>query len=385
MKIWDDVFERAATTRVFEAIEGGGHLALFVGGCVRDALMGKPAREVDMATDALPERVAELVSAAGLKAVHTGAGHGTVTVVSQGIAHEVTTFRRDTQTFGRRATVDHDASIRDDAMRRDFTMNALYAKSDGTVIDPLDGIADLKAGRVRFVGSPRDRIREDYLRILRFFRMHAWHGDPEGGMDADALDAAAELADGMSILSRERVGAEIIKLLAAPDPAPAAAAMASCGALARILPGADAAPLAALVHLERECGAAPDAVRRLAAIGGEDVAARLRLDAKSAKRLDLARRGIASATPPPEAAYRHGIAAGFDALLVGRALAGAPVLAEEVAAVERAAAAQLPVQAADLMPELSGAALGRRIGQIERRWIDSGFTASRDELLRDRD
>lgn len=385
MKIRDDVLERAATARVFDAIEGGGHLALFVGGCVRDVLMGKPAREVDMATDALPERVAELAEAAGLKAVHTGAGHGTVTVVSQGVPHEVTTFRRDTQTFGRRAAVDHDASIRDDAMRRDFTMNALYARSDGAVIDPLGGMADLKARRVRFVGSPRDRIREDYLRILRFFRMHAWHGDPEAGMDADALAAAAELADGMSILSRERVGAETVKLLAAPDPAPAAAAMAACGALARILPGADAAPLAPLVHLERECGVAPDALRRLAAIGGADAAARLRLDAKSAKRLDLARRGVESATPPPEAAYRHGIAAGLDALLVGRALAGAPVQAREAAAVERAAAAQLPVRAADLMPELSGAALGKRIAEIERRWIDSGFTAGRDELLRGAD
>jgi len=236
-----------------------------------------------------------LAEAAGLKPVPTGIDHGTVTVVSDGKPHEVTTFREDVDTFGRHAEVAFGSDLQADARRRDFTMNALYAQPDGTVIDPLGGMDDLAARRVRFIGDAAARIAEDYLRILRFFRFHAHYGDPASGLDADALAACAANLDGLDGLSRERVGAEMRKLLSAPDPAPAAAAMQAAGVLAIVLPGADTRALAPLVHLEDRTTTPPDAIRRLAALGGADVAERLRLSRAEAKRLArLAEAGAAA-------------------------------------------------------------------------------------------
>jgi len=166
-----------ATQQVCRALTEGGAQALFVGGCVRNALLGAPVSDIDITTDAHPERVMALAAAAGIKAVPTGIAHGTVTLVANSIPHEVTTFRRDVETDGRRAVVAFSDSIHEDAARRDFTMNALYARPDGTVLDPLDGLPDLQARRVRFIGDATDRIREDYLRSLRYFRFHAWYGD----------------------------------------------------------------------------------------------------------------------------------------------------------------------------------------------------------------
>lgn len=238
-RVGGDWLDAPATRAVMAALTAGGHQALFVGGCVRNALLGRPVADVDIATDALPETVISLAAAAGLNPVPTGIGHGTVTVVAEGRPFEVTTFRRDVETFGRHARVAFTAALAEDAARRDFTMNALYARPDGEVVDPLGSLADLRAGRVRFVGNPAERIAEDYLRILRFFRIHAWYGDPAGGLDPDGLAACAAAQDGLARLSRERIGAELAKLLSAADPAPAVAAMAATGILGRLLPGAD--------------------------------------------------------------------------------------------------------------------------------------------------
>ena len=256
-----------ATQAVCAALTGAGHQALLVGGCVRNALLGRPVADIDLATDARPEAVIDLARRAGLKPVPTGVEHGTVTVVAEGRPFEVTTFRRDVATDGRRATVAFSTDLAEDAARRDFTMNALYCRPDGALVDPLGGLADLRAGRVRFVGDPAARIAEDYLRILRFFRIHAWYGDPAGGLDPEGLAACAALQEGLARLSRERVGAEMTKLLAAADPAPAVAAMAAAGILGRVLPGADARALAPLVHAEAAAGAAPRWQRRAAALG----------------------------------------------------------------------------------------------------------------------
>lgn len=373
---------RPATQAVCAALADAGHQALFVGGCVRNALLDVPVTDVDIATDARPDRVSALAEAAGMRAVPTGAEHGTITVVSGGIAHEVTTFRRDVETDGRRAVIAYADDILDDARRRDFTMNALYARADGTVIDPLEtGLADLDARRLRFVGTARNRIREDYLRILRFFRFHAWYGDDAEGPDADALAACAELAEGLEQLSRERVGAETAKLLAAPDPAPSVAIMARIGVLARILPGADAAALAPLVHLEAAAGVAPDWRRRLACIGGQAPSERLRLSRAAARRIEVLHHAVAAADGPGALGYRHGAEIGRDALLLRAALTGAPLPEGWAEALARGAAAQFPVGARDLMPDYKGPALGAKLAELEARWIASDFTLTRDELL----
>ena len=285
MRVTGAWLDRVETQTVCALLTGAGHRALLVGGCVRNALLGQPVADVDIATDALPAVVMALARAAGLPALPTGMDHGTVTVLSGGLPHEVTTFRRDLKTDGRHAEVSFTATLAEDAARRDFTMNALYADPAGTVIDPLNGLGDLVARRVRFVGAPAARIAEDSLRILRFFRFHAWYGDPAGGLDAEGLAACAALADRLEPLSRERVGAEIAKLLAAPDPAPSVAAMAQSGILARVLPGAEASALAPLVHLE--AGAPPDWLLRLAILGGPDPTSALRLSRQAARRIDL--------------------------------------------------------------------------------------------------
>ena len=379
MKLSGDWIEADHVQQVLELLEAGGHQGLLVGGCVRNALLGQAVSDIDISTDARPERVLELASAAGLRAVPTGIDHGTVTVIADHQPHEITTFRRDVETFGRHAVVAFSDRIEEDAARRDFTMNALYARADGQVLDPLgSGLADLAARHVRFVGHPEDRIREDYLRILRFFRFTAWYGDPAEGPDPDGLAACAEHALGTEGLSRERLGGELKKMLSAPDPAPAVGAMQATGVLGHVLPGAEARALAPLVHLE---GAMPpDPIRRLAVLGGADVAERLRLSRAEARRLELLRIALDEGVPEV-LGYRLGADEGANAVLIRAALIGTEPRAGWQAAVAWGAAAQFPVAAADLMPALSGAALGARLKQLEEAWIASGFRATRDELL----
>jgi len=381
MKVSGAWIEARATQAVCEMLTGAGYQALFVGGCVRNALLGGPVGDIDIATDARPEVVMELADEAGLKAVPTGIEHGTITVVSGHIGHEVTTFRKDVQTFGRHAVVAFADDLQTDARRRDFTMNALYARPDGDVVDPLGGLEDLRVRRVRFIEDADQRIREDYLRILRFFRFHAWYGDPEGGLDAEGLAACAGNVEGLARLSRERVGAEMRKLLGAPDPAPSVAAMQAAGVLNAVLPGSDARALALLVHLESETNTAPDAILRLAAVGGETVAERLRLSRADARRLDLLRMAAAETAQAAELGYRHGAEEGRAILLLRAALLEMPWRARLAEDLDQGAKARFPVTAADLMPEYTGPALGERLQALERRWIESNFTLTRDDLL----
>ncbi|WP_375174080.1 CCA tRNA nucleotidyltransferase [Pseudooceanicola sp.] len=379
MRIAGAWLDHPGTRAVCQMLQDGGHRALFVGGCVRDALLDRPVGDIDIATDARPERVMDLAKAARIKAVPTGIDHGTITLVAGGLGHEVTTFRRDIETDGRHATVHFSDDVADDAARRDFTMNALYATPEGEVVDPLGGLPDLRARRLRFVGDPAERIAEDYLRILRFFRFHAWYGDPDQGMDAEALAAIAEGAEGMARLSRERIGHEMRKLLAAPDPAPAVAVMRQTGVLAQVLPGADDRALAPLVHLEGDI--APDAIRRLAVLGGLEPVSALRLSRDEGRRLELLRDGIGAMASAGELAYRHGFDLARDVLLLRSAVLQQPLVPGDLSAAQAGADAVFPVTAADLMPEVEGAALGRKLAALEARWIASGFDLDKDTLL----
>ena len=379
MRVTGDWLTRPQTQAVCAALTVAGYRALLVGGCVRNALLGEAVADVDIATDAEPTTVIRLAEAAGLKAVPTGLEHGTITVVAEGIPHEVTTFRRDVETFGRHATVAFSTRVEDDAARRDFTMNALYATPDGEVIDPLNGLPDLLARRLRFVGDAEARITEDYLRILRFFRFHAWFGDPDGGLDAEALAACAANSAGLDTLSRERVGAETRKLLSARDPAPSVAAMARAGILRHVLPGADARALPVLVHLE--AGRSPHWLRRLAVLGGEDAADRLRLSRAEAKALDRLRSGLSSMDPPAALGYRYGPDTAASIILARAAVLETPPKAGWTEDIAQGAAARFPVTAADLMSQLSGPALGEKLAVLEARWIASGFRLTRDDLL----
>jgi poly(A) polymerase len=363
-----------APQRVCSLLTHAGFEAWFVGGCVRNELLGAPVADLDLSTNARPQTVMDLAKAAGIRAIPTGIEHGTVTLIVDAVPFEITTFRRDVATDGRRATVAFADDMRSDARRRDFTMNALYAGADGVVSDPLGGLPDLHARRVRFIEDADLRIKEDYLRILRFFRFYAWYGDSAEGPDQDGLAACAANIEGLRSLSAERVTAELLKLLAAPNPAPATAAMASTGALAQILPGADAGSLAVLVHLEQSANIGPDPLRRLAVLGGAP-GDTLRLSNAQARKLAE----MNSGELPTTAAYKFGFSAGIDTALVQSAGLGQPLA--EFDAIKHAAQQTFPLKAVDLMPDLSGVALGQTLKQAEARWIASGFTLSKDDLL----
>ena len=270
---------------VLDALEaaGGTDCARFVGGCVRNTLIGRPVSDIDIATVLSPQAVTEALKAAGLKAVPTGIEHGTVTAISGGQPFEITTLRRDVATDGRRAVVAFTDDWAEDAQRRDFTLNSLYARRDGSLFDPTgQGVADARAGRIVFVGEAEARVREDYLRILRFFRFFAWYGAEPA--DAVALAACEALRGDLKTLSAERVSKEFLKLLAADDPRPAVALMDRTGVLGEVLPPPiDLARFHALVAIEDEQLFENDPVLRLAAllpddqVGAAAFAARLRL------------------------------------------------------------------------------------------------------------
>ncbi|NPD15410.1 CCA tRNA nucleotidyltransferase [Xinfangfangia sp. D13-10-4-6] len=375
-------------TQVFALLQAGGHQVYAVGGCVRDALLGARVNDIDLSTNALPTRVTELARAAGLTTIPTGIDHGTVTVLAGGIPFEITTWRRDVETDGRRAVVAFAERIEDDAMRRDFTMNALYAAPDGRLLDPLGGgITDAHARHIRFIGTPEARIREDYLRILRFFRFYAWFGDAAEGPDPEGLAACAALAEGLDTISRERVGAELKKLLSAPDPAPSLAAMQASGVLTRVLPGADARAMALLVHLEEGLSPAPTPAwpRRLAllsaAMEGVNLTRSLRLSREEGTGLAQRCKAVQDGGATARLGQELGAGAAQDAILARAALLETPPPQGFQAEIARGAAAVFPVTAADLMPEFSGPALGERMRVLREAWLAADLRPGKEALL----
>ena len=367
-------------SRLLRALDAAAGETRFVGGCVRDTLLGLAVSDVDLATRLAPEEVMRRLGAAGIKAVPTGIAHGTVTAVIGGRPVEVTTLRRDVSTDGRRATIAYTEDWREDAARRDFTINALsVAPSDGEVFDYFDGLADLDARRVRFIGDPLTRIAEDHLRILRFFRFHGRFG--EGPPDAAALAACAERANDLMALSRERIADELLKLLALPDPAATVGLMIEREILRPVLPEIESADrLAALVGAEREAGIAADPVRRLAALLPSDpavagaVAARLRLSKHKAKRLTSA--AVPDLDDPHVLAYEIGAEEAVDRfLLAGERLA-------ELKALQGWRRPRLPVGGGELiaMGLEPGPVVARAMQAIEREWARSGFSADKSEV-----
>jgi len=362
--------------RLCAAFEGRGYQIYFVGGCVRNELLGQRVSDLDLATDATPSDVIDLAKSEGIKAIPTGIDHGTVTLVMDDLPYEVTTFRHDVETDGRKATVAYSNDLGADAKRRDFTMNALYADARGTILDPVSGLPDLKSGVIRFIGDAEQRIREDYLRILRFFRFNAWYATQDAGIDADGLSACAKYADQLQTLSKERITAELLKLLSANDPSMATASMAASSALIHSLPGASSTVLAPYVHIEAEHGIELDPLARLAALGGDPV---------SDLRLSRAQQTIlgklnAQFTTPQECGYRLRDLALKNLALVAARM-GQDLDTKQVENAKNGMNASFPISASDLMPKFEGQALGQRLRELEQRWIDADFELSREQLL----
>ena len=397
-----DALKQGPLAKVWGLLEGDGEQARLVGGAVRDLLLGHAAKDFDLATTAAPDAVMARAKAAGLKVVPTGVEHGTVTVLADGRPFEVTTLRRDIVTDGRRATVAFGRSFAQDAERRDFTINALSVDAMGRVHDTVGGIADLAAGRVRFIGDARTRVREDYLRILRFFRFSATYST--GPLDAHSLGACIAGRDGLQALSRERVRAELLKLLAAPRAGEITAEAAEAGLLQGLLGGAcDPARLKKLIAVVAARDAAPDPLLCLAALAlrivedAESLAIRLRLSNAEADRLRVLGEALPDLhgleAPPGPGALRallflRGRRCAIDALTLahvdsraapneGAFLAAARFLADTPEPV-------MPVRGADV--QARGIAEGREVGRVlkdfQALWIRAGFPKEPGALAR---
>jgi poly(A) polymerase len=377
------------TARVLELLNGGGEEARVVGGAVRNALLKIPIGDVDIATTALPAEVIRRAKAAGIKSVPTGIEHGTVTLVVDAQPFEITTLREDTETFGRKAKVAFGRDWVLDAQRRDFTINGLSVDADGIVYDHVGGLDDIAARRVRFIGDPEQRIAEDYLRILRFFRIHAAFG--AGEPDRAGYLACIRARAGLATLSAERVRMEMLKLMVAEGAAGAIGAMADGGLLLLIFGGvAYTGPFATMIAAERELGLKPDAVRRLGALAvavTEDarrIAMRLRLSNTENKALDsMGHRwwrlaGMDEATARRRL-YRLGEDRYRDRLMLAWARAGRDADStqwrEFATLPERWRAPKFPLKAADFIARgiAEGPALGQVLALAEDAWLAADF------------
>jgi poly(A) polymerase len=369
---------REGLDRLLDVLGANEGLTRFVGGAVRDALIGVDAEDVDCATRLLPEETRDRIVAAGFKAVPTGIAHGTVTAVLPGGPIEVTTLRRDVSTDGRHAVVAFTDEWREDAARRDFTINALSADPlSGEIHDYFGGRDDLKARCVRFIGEPLVRIAEDHLRILRFFRFHARFGAAEA--DPAALAACTARANDLMALSRESIADEFLKILALPAPSSVVGLMIRHGILAPVLPEiASAEPLAELESRERVASVAPDPVRRLAALlppepdVAADVAARLRLSNRARRRLVQAAERGEGAEDVRALAYRLGVDGAVDRLLLAGEVADPAAALTSIGDWQRP---NLPIGGGDLIALglKPGPVVAATLQAIERAWVSEGF------------
>ena len=366
--------------RLLDALGADEGLTRYVGGAVRDELLGLPVNDVDLATRLRPEEIVERLEKARIKAVPTGIEHGTITAVSDGHALEVTTLRRDVSTDGRRAIVAFTDDWKDDAARRDFTINALFADPQtGELFDYFGGIDDLASRHIRFIGDPLQRIAEDHLRILRFFRFHARFG--LGEPDAAALEACSARANDLMTLSRERIADELLKLLAVADPTATVAVMLSRAILRPVLPEIEQkrlTELESIILAERKAGVEPDPLRRLSALLprepdiAKDVAVRLKLSNKARKRLACA--AIVEPASSAEAlSYRVGTACAVDRLL----LAGK---VDDARSIASWSAPRLPIGGGALIARglPKGPDVARTLRKIEHKWVEAGFPVGAD-------
>ena len=381
MKINGSWITASSTQLVINLLIDAGHETYFVGGCVRDDLLGYKVKDIDIASAATPEVTISIANNAGIEFVPTGIKHGTITLIVDDKSFEITTFRKDLVTDGRHAEVTFSSKLKEDAQRRDFTMNALYATAEGTVVDPLDGLEDLLARRLRFINDADQRIKEDYLRILRFFRFSAWYGNSHEGFDENALAAISKNFNGLERLSKERISAEMIRLLAAPDPSPSIAAMHSSGVLQNILSGADDRLLALFVYLEIKNRLPSDPIARLAALGGQDVQHQLRLSTQQIKTYETLRACMSNTIPPRELGYRYGEHIALISIALRAALFKTSIKKSDLESAKRGGLAKFPLNGEDLKDHFQGAKLGNVLKDCEKLWIASEFRLSKEELL----
>lgn len=390
-KIWK--FDRTVHD-IFEFLGGDEGVTRIVGGAVRDALLGRRVADVDFATSMVPEQVIKTAESAGIRVVPTGLSHGTLTLVIQGKPFEITTLRRDIVTDGRHAQVAFSTDWHEDAARRDFTFNAIYLDARGRLFDPNNGERDLRDGVVRFIGEPTVRIREDYLRILRFFRFHAWYGSRQ--IDPEGLAAIRRELGGLGRLSAERLGHECLRLLAAPKPVETVRAMMTCGVLDTVLGGQSAFDdFRGLLGVENEFGLAPDPVLRLALLSSPvagSIQKRLRLSNMDAARVQLVANAGDFTLPETQFEARAmiekcGRETFRDLFLTVLARQDEDYdhdsLEKLFTVLERWRIPEFPVSGADAIEAgiSQGPDVGQAVAAARAAWVESDFSADRETLL----
>lgn len=393
--------------KLLAVLAEGGEEARIVGGAVRNTLLGQAVSDIDIATTCSPEETLGRAILVDFKAIPTGVEHGTITVVVEGRPFEVTTLRADVSTDGRHAEVAFGRDWQVDAARRDFTINALYAEADGTIIDLVGGVADIESQTLRFIGDPEQRILEDFLRILRFFRFFAWYG--KGRPEGEGLKACARLKYGLAQLSAERIWSELKKLLSAPDPSRALLWMRQAGVLTAVLPesekwGIDS--IHGLVKAEQDMNWDVDPMLRLASIIPPDVeritdlAVRLKLSNNERERLEVWANTVLPSAEISQVGFAkklyhsniHGmsdrlrlavVSARTQAMTDSSAMMRAGHLSKLAKYLETYQRPKFPVSGGDIMEisDLNGPAVGKVLRQLEEEWINSGFALGRDTLL----
>lgn len=369
---------------ILQVFNDADYQAHLVGGAVRNIIMGRPVKDYDIATNAHPQHVMTMFKDLGLTVHPTGIDHGTVTVIMDGVPFEITTWRRDVQTDGRRAVIEFADTMKDDAERRDFTFNALYADINGDVADPTEwGIIDATRAEVHFIGDAETRIREDALRILRYFRFSAAYAG-EVNMYSDDYRAIVPSLHMVRDLSRERIGMEMMNLFAQPSIHKTLLAMQMSGLLDIVMPGISIHAIIgfqAYEQIEREMNLDPDPVRRMAYLTRQPLTQELALSKKNTKAHLQLKTIVESSMSPGEMGYRYGVDVAVDAMCIMASKGLREFEASSMDEVVSASKKAFPVKAVDLQKKYAGGKLGQALRDTEKRWIDSGFTMTKSSLL----
>jgi len=370
---------------LIHSLESAGGEAYLVGGCVRNTILGKPFTDIDIATDLLPEQVVKISKKEGYKVIQTGLPYGTVTIVNAGRKFEVTTFRSDIKTYGRKASVKFTADIKLDAMRRDFTMNSIYMNISGQIIDPLESMGDLLKGKIKFIGNPSERIREDKLRILRFFRFLAEFNKGRSDIDQDTMEALYKYKKEVKSLSRERIWMELKRILSVPEPQHIFSIMIEKGILDEALPSIELEGLSKVVSAEKKYSVSTSHLIRLFSLNktiGKKWANYVSLTSNEAKILEFIKESLVHYKDLKTVAYKFGrvVAEGW---LLNYDDGFSEMIPSKISEIiDNGCNTFFPVSGVDLLEEMEeGPELGRQMEWLEDLWIKSGFTMGKKELL----
>ena len=381
-KVWNS---DSPLKTLIHSLESSGGVAYLVGGCVRNTILGRPFTDIDIATDLLPEQVVKISKKEGYKVIQTGLSYGTVTIVNAGRKFEVTTFRSDIKTYGRKASVKFTADIKLDAMRRDFTMNSIYMNISGEIIDPLGSLDDLLEKKIKFIGNPSERIEEDNLRILRFFRFLAEFNKGRSDIDQDTMEALYKYKKEVKSLSRERIWMELKRILSVPEPQHIFSIMIEKGILDEVFPPIEIEGLSKVITAEKKYSVSPSHLVRLFSLNksiGKKWAHYVSLTSNEAKILEFIKESLVHYKDLKTVAYKFGrvVAEGW---LLNYDDGFSEMIPSKISEIiDNGCNTFFPVSGVDLLEEMEeGPELGRQMEWLEDLWIKSGFTMGKKELL----